>query len=121
MTTAPATTTTRPQRRTPVFIHIAAWSVPVLMLTDFALLAAIPVAAIMIGTLRSKRARALRWWAGLLATVYAAPLAIWLIRDDAAESLSKDIHPALVGMIVAASIAFLVKVYTRRRSAVPAP
>ncbi|MBA8829840.1 hypothetical protein, partial [Alpinimonas psychrophila] len=89
--------------RTPLFIHIAAWSVPVLLLGQFALVAVLPVAAIVIGSFASPRARALRWRAGLLAAVYAAPLALWIIRPDGAQSLSKDISPVSVGLIVAAS------------------
>ena len=115
MTTTPVQTHVPSTRRTPLFIHIAAWSVPVLVLAEFALLAIVPVAAILIGTLINARARALRWWAGLLAAVYLTPLAIWLLREDGAQSLSKDIHPVFVGLIVAVSIAFLVKVYTRRK------
>ena len=111
------TTVTAPRtvRRTPLFIHIAAWSVPVLVLGQFAMLAIVPVAAILVGTLVNTRARALRWWAGLLAVAYATPLAVWVLRDDGAQSLSKDIHPVFVGIIVAASIAFLIKIYTRRK------
>lgn len=102
------------RRRTPLFIHIAAWSVPVLVLGQFAMLAIVPVAAIVIGSLVSARARALRWWAGLLGILYAAPLAIWILRPDGAQSLSKDISPVFVGLIVAASAVLIVKILTRR-------
>ena len=118
MTTSTPTTHVhhnRSSRRTPLFIHIAAWSVPVLMLGQFALLAVVPVAAIVIGTLVNARARALRWWAGLLGIVYAVPLGLWILRPDAAQSLSKDIHPALLTTVVVISAAFLIKVYTRRK------
>jgi len=108
---------TRPRRRshTPLFIQIAAWSVPVLMVGQFALLAVIPVAAIVAGTLINSRARALRWWAALLGIVYATPLAVWIIRPDSAQSLSKDIHPVLLTAVVVASIAFLFAVYSRSK------
>jgi len=114
MTTIP--TPARTARRTPLFIHIAAWSVPVLVLGQFAMLAIVPVAMIAIGTAVNARARALRWWGWLLAAVYATPLAIWLLRGDGAQSLSKDIHPAFVALIVAVSVVFLLKIYTRRRT-----
>ena len=108
-------TRTRPRPHTPLFIQIAAWSVPVLMVGQFALLAVIPVTAIVIGTLVNSRARALRWWAALLGIVYATPLAVWIIRPDSAQSLSKDIHPALLTAVVVASIAFVFAVYSRSR------
>ena len=114
-TTSLTEPTSRARQVTPRFIHIAAWSVPALVLGQFALLAVIPVAVIMIGTLVNARARALRWWAGLLTAVYLTPLAIWILREDGAQSLAKDIHPVFVGLIVLASVAFLVKIYTRRR------
>lgn len=117
MTTTSTTRTgaTRAPRRTPLAIQIAAWSVPVLVLTQFTMLAIIPVLVIVIGTLVSPRARPLRWWAALLGILYATPLAIWILRPDGAESLSKDMNPFLGGLIVAASVAFLIKVYTRRK------
>ncbi|RUR03102.1 hypothetical protein [Labedella endophytica] len=118
MTTAPTTQPTRPRtthpRRTPLFIHIAAWSVPTLVLTQFSMVAIVPVAVLLIGSVVSPRARALRWWAGALAAAYATPLAIWALREDGAQSLSKDMHPALGGLIVAVSVAFLIRIYTRR-------
>lgn len=86
-----------------------------MVLGDFALLAVIPVSLVLVGALRESRARALRWPAVLLAAVYATPLAIWLLRPDGAESLSKDIHPAFVALIVAASAVVLVRIWRSRR------
>lgn len=111
---SPSRTTTRRPRRTPLPLHIAVWSVPVLVLTQFSMLAILPVALILIGTFVSRRAPALRWWAGALAVAYATPLTIWILREDGAQSLSKDMHPALGALIVAVSVALLVKIYTRR-------
>ena len=102
-------------RRAPIYIHIAAWAVPAMVLGEFAMLAIVPVAVLVIGTLVDARVKPLRWWAGLLGVLYATPLAIWLLRDDGAQSLSKDMSPILGALIVAASVAFLIKVYTRRR------
>ncbi|MEK8171796.1 hypothetical protein NKH77_27790 [Streptomyces sp. M19] len=53
--------------------------------------------------------------AALLALVYAIPFAIWQLRPDGAPSLSKDIHPGFVGLIVAASAALLLVVHGVRR------
>jgi hypothetical protein len=50
-------------------------------------------------------------------TAYAIPLAAWAIGPDRAPRLSKDMHPALAGVVVAASIAFIAAYYvTRLRS-----
>jgi hypothetical protein len=86
-----------------------------MVLGQFAFLAFIPVALVLFGSLRDARVRALRWPAGLLAAVFATPLAIWLLRPDGAQSLSKDIHPVFVGLIVAASAVVLLKIWTSRR------
>ena len=102
-------------RRTPLYMHIAAWAVPVMVLGQFSMLAIVPVAMLIIGTLVDRRVKPLRWWAGLLAALYATPLVIWILREDGAQSLSKDMSPILAGLIVAASVAFLIKIYTRRK------
>ncbi len=102
--------------QTPLYIHISAWSVPILVLGQFAMLAIIPVAAIVIGSFASRRARALRWRASLLGAVYAAPLAIWILRPDPAQSLSKDISPVLVGLIVVVSGVLIAKILMRSSS-----
>jgi hypothetical protein len=113
---APASVTApKRTRRTPLALHISAWSVPVLVLTQFSMVAIVPVAIILIGTLVSPRARALRWWAGALAAAYATPLVIWILREDGARSLSKDMHPALGALLVAVSVAVIVKISTRRK------
>ncbi|WP_216329356.1 hypothetical protein [Deinococcus aestuarii] len=41
------------------------------------------------------------------------PFLIWVLNPGRAESLSKDIHPAFVGLIVAVSAAVLLRIYTR--------
>ena len=103
--------------RTPVYFHIAAWSVPLLVLGQFSMLAIIPLAALVIATLADARVRALHWWTGLLAVLYLTPLAIWLVRPDGAASLSKDMHPVFIVLIVLAGAALLAKIYTRKRLA----
>jgi len=102
-------------RRTPLYIHISAWAIPAMVVGQFAMLAIVPVAVVVIGTLVDARVRPLRWWAGLLAVAYATPIAVWILRPDGAPSLSKDIHPVFVGAIVVVSIVLLLKIYTRRR------
>lgn len=113
--TTPVETPARRVRRTPLYAHIAAWAVPVMVLGQFAMLAIVPVALLLIASFADARVRALRWYTGLLAVLYATPLIIWIVRPDGAQSLSKDIHPVFVGLIVAASALLLVKIYTRRR------
>ena len=105
---------TRPHR-TPRSVVVSAWAVPIMVVGQFAFLAFIPVALVLYGALRDARARALRWPAVLLTAVYATPMAIWLLRPDGAESLSKDIHPVFVGLIVAASALVLLRIWTSRR------
>lgn len=99
----------------PAYVVYSAWAVPVLVLGQFALLAAVPVAMLAFGAVKEPRVCALRWWTGLLAALYAIPLIFWLVRDDGAQSLSKDIHPAFSGIIVATSIVLLVKIYRSRK------
>jgi len=70
---------------------------------------------VLIGTLRDPRVRCLRWPAGLLAAVYATPLAIWLLYPNRPESLSKDIDPVFAVLMVAASAVVLFRLYRRKR------
>lgn len=104
----------KPRRAHPAIV-ISAWSIPVLVLGQFVFLAVIPVVVAMIVTLADARTRALRWWVGLLTTVYAAPFLYWALRPDRAQSLSKDISPVFVGLIMVASAVVLIKIYTRRK------
>lgn len=116
MSSTPTPTPLAPtSRRAPRYLQISLWAVPVLVIGQFSMLAIIPVALVLIGALRDSRVRPLRWWAGLLAATYATPLAIWLLRPDGAQSLSKDMHPVFVVLIVAVSMVLLVKLYRRKR------
>jgi hypothetical protein len=94
---------------------ISLWSIPVLVIGQFAMLAIIPVLIVLIGSVRDARLRAVRPWSIALGAAYATPLAIWAIRPDGAQSLSKDIHPAFVVLISLASAAALIRTYTRKR------
>jgi hypothetical protein len=114
-TTAESAAADRKPRRTPLYVTIAAWAVPVMVLGQFAMLAILPLAVVVVAAFVDARARALRWWVGALALAYATPLAIWLLRPDGAQSLSKDIHPLFVALIVALSAVLLLKIHWRRR------
>ena len=115
MSNTTPTTTTPAKRRTPLFISISAWAVPILVITQFSMVAIVPVLTVLLGTLLNARARALRWWAILLAAVYATPLAIWILRPDGAQSLSKDMHPVFVVLIVAVSAVLIIKILRRKK------
>lgn len=100
--------------RTPRSVIVSAWAVPIMVLGQFSFLAVIPVAIMITKTFRDTRIRALRWWVGALGVVYAVPFLLWALNPDRAESLSKDIHPLFVGLIVAASAAVLLRIHTPR-------
>ncbi len=102
--------------RAPRALTISAWAVPVMVLGQFALLAAIPVAVALIAALTRVRDRAVRGTAGLLAAAFAIPLVVWLVRPDGAQSLSKDIHPGFVALIVAASAALILALHRAART-----
>ncbi|MFD1938538.1 hypothetical protein ACFSKW_44400 [Nonomuraea mangrovi] len=113
--------TNRTANRTSLPVLIAAWAVPVLVLGQFALIAGIPVAVVVIGTLRDPRLRALRWWAGALTAVYAVPLALWVFGPTSAPSLSKFMSPAATALFVATGVAVAIAHHVlRRRSGAPA-
>jgi len=107
---APARSTTR----TPRSVAISAWAIPVLVLGQFSMLAIVPVALVVVGTLRRPGLRSLRPYAAALAASYATPLIVWIVRPDGAPSLSKDMHPAFLVLIVAAAAALLVKLHARQ-------
>ena len=111
---APAVETTTPQRN-PRYFLISLWSIPVLVIGQFAMLAIIPVLTVLIGSVRDARLRAVRPWSIVLGAVYATPLVIWAIRPDGAPSLSKDMHPAFVVLISLATAVTLIRTYTRKR------
>jgi hypothetical protein len=116
MTTATAHRVRTDRPGSPLVL-ISAWAVPVLVLGQFAMLAVIPVALVLIGSLRNTRDRALHRWAATLTVAYAVPLALWAIGPDRAPSLSKDMHPVFAGIVVAAAIAVAVVNHLRRRNA----
>ncbi|MFE7567054.1 hypothetical protein ACFU76_08825 [Streptomyces sp. NPDC057539] len=103
------------RRRTSLPVTISAWAVPIMVLGQFALIAIVPVTIALVGALRGAPDRAVRRAASLVAVAFAIPLVVWLTRPDGAESLSKDIHPGFVGLIVAASAALILTIHRARR------
>lgn len=114
--TPPATSASlRAGARTPRPVTVSAWAAPVMVVGGFALIAVVPVTVALVGSLLRVRDRAVRLAAAVLAAAYAIPLVVWLTRPDAAPSLSKDIHPAFVGVIVAVAAALVVAIHRPRR------
>lgn len=101
-------------RRVPRAVTVSAWAVPIMVLGQFALIAGVPVVVALAVALARVRDRAVRGAAVLVAVSFAIPLTVWLVRPDGAESLSKDIHPGFVGLIVAASTVLVVTVRRAR-------
>jgi hypothetical protein len=112
---APAARPDAPSRRTPRTVIVSAWAVPVLVVGQFAMVAILPVALVLVGTLRDARLRALRWRAVALAAAYATPLVLWILGPDRAPSLSKDMHPALAAVVVVAAVASAIAFHVVRR------
>lgn len=120
-TAQPRLRAARPTRRVPLSIVVSAWAVPVLIVGQFAMLAVVPVAVLLVGTVRDTRLRALRWWAAALAVAYATPLVLWAVGPDRAPSLSKDMEPGLAALVVAAAAALIVAVHVVGRRPAPGP
>jgi len=112
----PTESLTRTPRRVPLSVTISAWAVPVMVIGQFALIAGVPVLIALAGALRRVPDRAVRQTATLVAVTFAVPLTVWLTRPDGAPSLSKDMHPGFLALIVAASAAFLVTLHRARRT-----
>jgi hypothetical protein len=104
-------TTTAPPR-TSKAVLAAAWSVPVLVAGQFALLSGVPIAVVLIGALRR---RAQRWWAAALAVVYAGALTAWLAGPSSAPSLSKFLSPPATALFTAAGVVVAVALSRRAR------
>lgn len=102
-------------RRAPRSVIVSAWAVPIMVAGQFAMLAIVPVALVLIGTLRDARLKALRRGAIALTAAYAIPLALWAIGPERAQSLSKDMHPVFAAIIVAVGVAFAVSFHVLRR------
>ena len=84
---------------------VAAWAVPVMVIGEFGLLSGIPIAVVLVASLRDRRSTALRWWAGALALAYATPLTMWLAGPSQAPSLSKYMDSTTTAVLAAAGVA----------------
>lgn len=111
----PAASPAARSRRAPRYVVVSAWAVPVMVLGQFAFLAGIPIALVVSASRREPRLAALRRPALLLAASWVVPLALWLLGPDRPTSLSKDISPVSVGVIVAASAFVLLTLHRRPR------
>ena len=108
-TTEVRPTSTRARRA----VLISAWAIPVLIVGQFAMLAIVPVA---IAVIAGARMRGIRFFTWLLGALYATPLVVWALRADPAQSLSKDIHPVLAGLVIAGAVAVLIALYRNRKA-----
>ncbi|MFD4896860.1 hypothetical protein [Streptomyces sp. NPDC058411] len=101
--------------RTPLAVTVSAWATPLLVLTGFAFVAFVPVLIALVAALARARDTGVKAVAAVLAVAYAVPFVLWRARPDGAPSLSKDIHPGFVGLIVAISAALLLTIHGVRR------
>ncbi len=96
-------------------VLVSAWAVPVMVMGQFGFLAVIPVAIIVIAVARRFKTGALRNWSLALGAAFSVPLAIWALRPDRAQSLSKDMSPVLAALIVATAVGVIVTAHRQRR------
>lgn len=114
---ATARTTPRISGHPSTSVLVAAWAVPVLVIAKFGLISGIPIAVVLIASLRDRRSRALRWWTGALTLAYAAPLTLWLTGPSDAPSLSKYMSPTVTALLAATGVAVAIAhQVVRRRS-----
>ncbi|WP_086660657.1 hypothetical protein [Lentzea kentuckyensis] len=96
-------------------VLVAAWAVPGMVIGQFGLLSGIPIAVVLVASLRDRRSRALRWWTGALALAYATPLTLWLTGPSEAPSLSKYMSPAMTAFLAATGVAVAIAHQVVRR------
>ena len=110
-------TTTRTAAHPSMSALVAAWAVPVMVIGGFGLLSGIPIAVVLVASLRDRRSKALRWWAGALALAYATPLTTWLAGPSEAPSLSKYMDTPTTAVLAGTGAAVaLAHQVVRRRS-----
>jgi hypothetical protein len=102
-------------RIAPRYFSWSAYAIPVLILSGFGLVTTIPVVLLSYAVLRDARVRALRWWVGLTAGLFAIPFIGWLLRADAEASLSSMLHPAMAAAIVLSSLVVISKIIRSHR------
>lgn len=112
-TPAPAPTSVHPSKS----VLVAAWAAPVMVIGKFGLLSGIPIAVVLVASLRKGRSKALRWWSGALTLAYAIPLTMWLTGPSEAPSLSKYMDTTTTAALAAAGVATAIAhQVVRRRS-----
>lgn len=105
----------RMARKAPAYFTWSAYSVPVLILTGFALLTTLPIALMSFAVLRDAGVKALRWWVALTAGLFAIPFAQWLLRADPGASLSSMLHPVMAAAIVLSALVVIAKLIKTHR------
>jgi hypothetical protein len=111
-----STTTTRTAHPSTSTL-VAAWAVPVMVAGQFGLLSGIPIAVVLVASLRDGRSKPLRWWSGALALAYATPLTMWLTGPSEAPSLSKYMDsPTTAALAAAGVVTAIAHQVVRRRS-----
>lgn len=111
------TTTTNTTAHPSKSVLVAAWAAPVMVIGQFGLLSGIPIAVVLVASLRDRRSRMLRWWTGALTLAYAIPLTMWLAGPSEAPSLSKYMSPATTAALAATGVAVAIAhQVVRRRS-----
>jgi preprotein translocase subunit Sec61beta len=99
----------------PRYVTYSAIAVPVMVLTGWAFFASIPVALMTWGAWTDRRIRALRWWAGLTAVLYAIPFVQYLVRADAELSMSDMLHPLMGAAIAVPAVVVILKIFRSHR------
>lgn len=107
-------TSTAVHQRFPKYFQTCAWAIPVMVIGQFSMIALAPVLVVLVAALADKRISPLRLWSLGLTIAYLVPLVVMKLRTDPAQSLSKDMHPALLVLIIVAAAALLVRMYVRR-------
>ena len=103
------------QRQAPHYLIWSAIAFPIMVLAGWALLAAVPLALLLWGSWTDRRVRALRWWSGLTALLYALPLLQYLTRSNPEASMSSLLHPAMGISIALAALVVVLKLFKSHR------
>jgi hypothetical protein len=106
----------RPHKAAPRYVTWSAIVAPVLVLTGWALIAAVPIALLTWGTWTDRRVRALRWWSGLTALLYAIPFVQYLLRTAPEASMSSMLHPVMGAAIALSAAVVALKLLKTHRS-----
>lgn len=118
MTTEPITETSpRSDKIAARYVLWSAWAIPLLLAGDLMQLdtgwyAALPIGALLYAVLKDTRVRALRYWVGALAVLYAIPY----FGPDGGMGLVQDMHPVNLGLFAIAGAVVLGKLYRSHRA-----